>query len=536
MFKKLLLILSLTSGSYAYGAKIGPFDVNLQFCKDYEKWSSIVSAYSNIQLNVSGAPGITQGVLQSTSVIVDFCSYMIQMSTLDTQGQVFSTLEMANKMSGNQFSEEIDLLQGYWDLSNTVYDFNNKKGRKAAFESAATHRRINNMLRKSKDYGAKQGWVSADTLQTRQESERDMARLSKVAYDRAILKEAMNCPKPKDNTEYDSLYNKDILPREEANEVLKEYVNFYREALLSMGIKFLMKDEFQEYANDLNNVASKSSLFRAEVKQKVVETTKLKEKATKPAKPTESKSEEYTEKLNQNYQEFQVLPDNKPLQAFVKKYSGKWNTWVKTEIFKTSRGILNNPTKRVEDEFKDFSIICNRGKFSQQYSRLDPLYNEKVERAIKKCREESTENIEKAGGLFTYYANDLVNRDRRLKMNQAFIWTKESFYLGYMRNVTESVNQDVLGSYTQQEVQCSPIKNIAVMNQLQLKQQAANAELNQIIVEQLFKQNAIKEAEIAKKRQEEEESARRAAIEREMQSRKDNGLFEAELPEANFSY
>jgi len=534
--KTLLALLISLSTIQVKAAKIGPFDVNLQFCRDYEQWSSILSAYSNVQFPVTGAPGITQGIMTNTSVIVDFCSYLIQMSTLDTQGQISTTLNMANKLSGDQFTEEIELMQGYYDLAHTVYDFNNKKGRKAAFEAPSTHRRINNLMKKSAEYGKKKGWVEPDTLQSRQESERDMARLSRIAYDRAILKEAMNCPKPKDNTDFDKIYNKDILPREEANEVLREYVDFYREALLSMGVKFLMKNEFQQYANDLNLVASKSSAFRADVKQKTADTVKFKETAANPNKPTAPKSEEYTEKLTQNYQEFQVLPDNKPLQNFLKKYADKWDTWVKLQVVQRTRGLLNSPTKRVEDEFKDFSIICNRGRYAQQYSRIDPQYQEKVDTAVAKCREESTEKIEKSGGLFAFYSNDLVNKDRRIKMNQAFIWTKESFYLGNMRNITESVNEDVLGSFTQQEVQCSPIKNLAVMNQLQLKQQAANAELNQIIVEQLFKQNAIKDAEMMKKKREEEEVVRKAQIEREMQSRKDNGLFDAELPDAKFAY
>lgn len=503
-------------------AKIGPFNVDLQFCKDYEKWSGIISSYSNVQFPVTGAPGITMGMMQNTSVIVDFCSYMTQMANLDTQGQIWKTAEMGNKLADNRFSEEMELATGYFDMFNAAYDFNNKKGRTGAFQAAADHRRLNNLARKTTDYIDK-NYRQDDpiNLQTRQESERDMARLSRIAYNRAIIKEATTCPKPKDNTEYDKIYEKDILPREEANEVLKEYTNFYREALLSMGPKFLMKEEYSQYVDDLNAVASKSTSYRAEVKSRSAETTKIREKSTKPIKATESKTEEYMEKITLNYQEFQPLPDPKPLRTFLQKYESKWAVWVKMQTLQTSRGLLANPTKRVEDEFKDYSIICNRGKYAQQFSRSDPQYTERVNTAVANCKTQSVDVIQKSGGLFSYYAQDLVQKDRQIKTNQSLIWTKESFVTGNMRNITESINQDVIGSFTQQEVQCSPIKNLAVMNQLQLKQQAANAELNQIMVEQLFKQNSIKEAELAKKRKDEEEAVRRAHIEKEMQNRKD---------------
>lgn len=543
--KALLLFIFIVISNTSMAAKIGPFEVDLKFCRDVDKWSGILSSYSNVQFPVTGAPGITSGLMTNTSVIVDFCQYLIQMSSLDTEGQIFKTLEYANDLTGRQHNEELDLLNEFWSFSNSVYDFESGKGRKGKLEAASTHRRLNRLIRKSSDYydnNLRDEGESPIDMQTRREAEADMTRLSRVAYRRAILDEALNCPKPKSTDDYSDLYQKEVIPQQLMIEQLEVYTDFYRRALMSMGPKFLMKDEYGQYLKDLNALQVKSSFLNVQVKTKTEETTKLRAKENiDENNPTEKRSEAVTEKIDQKYQLFQVQVNSKVLQDFIKKYSEKWKGWVSQEAVQTDRGILTDDQgglgfldgnkKRVEDEFKDFGITCNKGKIAQKYDRSQSNYDEQVQRELDECKKSANTDIKKAGGLLNFYAQDLYNKTRRIKQLRGNIWTFESYYLGNFRSISETQDNSVVDGMTQEKVQCAPIENLATMNQLSLKQQAANAELNQMIVEQLFKQNQLREQQLAAEAKEREDARRRAEIEREMKRRRSVDYYQnLEIP------
>lgn len=500
----------------AKSVNLGGIQVDMSFCEAYDKWSGIMSSYSNVIMPVGGAPGVTMGTMMNTSLIVDFCSYMTQMASLDMQGKIRATAELGNKMSDNQFTEEMDYVSSLWDLGNQAYDFQSGKGRKAAITSSSFHRNMATMIKRT---GKKLGYK----MENRREQERSMGNLARIAYQRSIIKSASTCPKPTDSADYGALYNKEIVPLQDANEVLKEYLDFYREALLSMGVKIMTPEKYDEYVKDLENVLYRSSSYNYTFVTKNEKTTVLKEKKEAKVKATDSKTESVQEDLATKYQKFGSPRTNPKFRStFITKYDSLWQYWVKNQALMETKGLLNSPRKKVEDEFKDFSILCNRGKYSQQFDRADPMYNDRVEEAIARCKKESTQVISSAGGLMSYYVNSMVEKDSQFKRNQGTIWTFESEHLGNVVNIAERQDEDVLDSFTQPEVQCAPIKNIAVMAQLQLKQEAVNAELNQEIVAQIMKQNAIMEEQARKKEQEEQEAQRREKIREEVERRKRN--------------
>lgn len=513
-------------------AKIGPFSVDLKFCRDIDKWSGILSAYSNIQLPVTGVVGFTTGMLSTTSPLIDFCQYLTQMASLDTEGQIFKTLEYANKLSGNQHDDEMNLLQDVWGMTTTIYDMEKGEFKKGVWESASTHRRLNRLIRTAGDYyDKKSGTDTPLDIQTRAEAERDMERLARVAYRRALIDETLKCPSPdSSNEEFNKVYDKEIAPQEEMIEQQQVYTDFYRMALLSMGPKFLNKPEINDFINAVNRLALSSSYFFSEVKQKKAETTRIRKiNESKRDKATDPKVEAYKEKINLNYQVFKVRVETSILQNFIKKYASRWRSYTTNVGIGTTRGMLTDERgdagfvsgnkKRVEDEFKDFSILCNKGRISQRFNRNDPEFENRRQQAYDECVKNTSTEIKKQGGLLEFYAQDLFQRERRIKDLRANIWTAESYYLGRFRNITEAQDQNSVDGFTQQEVQCAPINNLATLNQMSLKQQAANAELNQMIVEQLFKQNSLREAELADAKKKEEEAKRMSEIERERRRR-----------------
>lgn len=519
-------------------AKIGPFSVDLKFCRDIDKWSGILSAYSNIQLPVTGVVGFTSGMLSTTSPLIDFCQYLTQMASLDTEGQIFKTLEYANKLSGNQHDDEMNLLQDTWGMSTTIYDMEKGEFKKGVWESASTHRRLNRLIRTAGDYyDKKSGTDTPLDIQTRAEAERDMERLARVAYRRSLINETLKCPNPdSSNEEFNKVYDKEIAPQEEMIEQQQVYTDFYRMALLSMGPKFLNKDEINDYINAVNRLALSSSYFFSEVKQKKTETTRMRKVSdNKRSKATDPKVESYKEKINLNYQVFKVRVETSILQGFIKKYAKRWRSYTTNVGMSSTRGVLTDEQggagfmsgnkRKVEDEFKDFSILCNKGRISQRFNRNDPEFDNRRQQAYDDCVKNTSTEIKKQGGLLEFYAQDLFQRERRTKDLRANIWTAESYYLGRFRNITEAQDQKSVEGFSQQEVQCAPINNLATLNQMSLKQQAANAELNQMIVEQLFKQNSIREAELADKKKKEEEAKRMAEIEKERRRRQNSEYY-----------
>jgi hypothetical protein len=518
-----ILLFSLSSQA----AKLGPFNVDLQFCRDFDKWSSIVSVYSQNQLlNLPG--GITTGLIQNTSVIVDFCQYLMAMNSLDTQGQISATLNYANKLSDNRFNKEIDLTRSIWDSANDLYDFNSGKGRKGALEKASTHRRLLRTIRKGTDYYDSKNPEDPIGMQTRRESEADMNRLSRLAYRRALLKEAGSCPKPRNDSDYGKIYEKEIQPQVERVEREEVYINFYRKALLSMGPKFLMKDEFNDYVNHVNQLSSQSATYRITVKTKKEESTKLEAvKTPDPEDATAPRTEEVQTKLDRKYQVFSTIRNSQVLSSFLKKYQKKWRDWVTSESVNTrgmartenDGGFLSYNKRKVGDRFKDYSILCNRGKIAQGIPRNERNYSEKLRSEVEKCKNKTNQEISKIGGLLTFYAKDLAARVEMKKRFQGNIWTSESFYTGNFRSIGTVESRDENGTFVQDEIQCAPIKNLAAMQRLSMDQAAVNTELNQMLVEQAFKQNQIMERREEKERMEEAKRRRSLEYEKEIQRR-----------------
>jgi hypothetical protein len=495
---------------------LGGISVDMSFCEQYDKWSSIISAYSNILMPVGGALGITTGTMMNTSVLVDYCQFLAGLKHMGLQGEINMAANLANKMSGDQFTKEINLTRDLFDMTSSVVDLEKGGEKKGVWQSAATHRRLARTLKSTADY-------AGVDMKTRSEKQGDMARLARISYQRSVLKETVKCPTPpSDNEDWNKIQEKEVIPLENNIEVLEEYIKGYQRALLEMGRKFVSFNEYEQYVKDLENVVYRSNTISGEFRDKSVETIKLQKVAapSDPNDPTAKRTEEVKSKINQKYQVFTPRANLSFKNEFIKKYNNLWNLYVKGTAYTTTRGILNNPTKRVEDEFKDFSILCNRGKYSEQFDRQDPDYSNKVHNAMEECKKSSTASIEASGGLFQYYVDSLVQRDGMMKMNLAKLWGLESEHLGYTRIVSEGTPNGVAEAFSQPESSCAPMNNIAKMAEIQLRQQALEAELNQEVVEQIMKQNAILEAEENRKKEEKEAQERRNRINEEIQRRK----------------
>lgn len=505
--------------------------IDMSFCEAYDKWSSILAVYSKVNFPINGGMGMTIGTLQNTNLIVDLCSYMTQMASLDTQGQIFATAQALNKLTNDQHTEEIDFMANLWDLKSMVVDKNGKFNAKA-LEMPSFHRRLVNTTMQ----GAS---LAGYDIPTRIEKQREMSNMARIAYQRSAIKGYLQCPKP-DNVDYLAKYEKEIAPIENANQVLKFYIDSYEVALIEMGKKFLVTDEYKTYLEELNSVIHRTSLYNPQIVNRSVESEEMVAKPKKEGdKASQPKTEPKKTSVIKTYQVFNEPRVNvKYKNDFISKYSPKWNFYVKLERASQTRGILNSDREsRIADAFKDPDVICNRGKSAQKFDVQDPQYLDKVKKDQEECFKNSDQVIEKSGGLFTFYVESLVQKDRQFKVNQGRIWGFESIHLGNVINVSEGINTDAIGSYAQPEVQCAPINNMGVLAKLQLEQEALNGELTQEIIAQQMKQNTILENEKNEKRRREEEDKRKAEIIREMELRKtyiNDDLLRPNIENINF--
>lgn len=487
--------------------------IDMSFCEAYDKWSGILAAYSKVNFPITGAPGITMGTLQNTSLVVDLCSYITQQASLDTQGRIFSNAQLLNKMSGDQHTERIDFLSNVWDLASATLPLDGRK-KPHALTSPMWHRR----LVRTVTQGAS---MAGYDIPTKMEKQREMSNMARIAYERSAIKGVLQCPKP-DNTDYLKKYQKEIAPIEQANVILQEYINSYERALIAMGRKILSVNEYKEYLSLLNSVVHRTSMYNPTIKTMMVDSEETRE-VTRPqnAKATDPRTEQVKVQIPKNYQVFgepRVNTDYK--NEFIKKFGPLWDTYIASKRWTETRGLLTSDKKsRLEDDFKEPDVICNSGKSYQKFDPKDPQYQDKVKKDQEECFKNSDKVIEDSGGLIAFYVESLVQKDRQLKVNQGKIWEFESRHLGNVVNISEQINTDAIDSYAQPEVQCASINNLGMMTKLQLEQEALNGELTQELLAQQMKQNAILEAQAREKKEAEEANERREAIIKEMQLR-----------------
>lgn len=130
-----ILSFSLAFSGLFYSKKaeavdLGPFSVTVGFCAQIQKVGAILNSFTIVQWPVGGFPGITMGMLQNTSVIMDFCNYITQLEQLDTNQAIFFSANYLNTLTGKKWDDHLQQADRTWNLANSVYDFENGETRK----------------------------------------------------------------------------------------------------------------------------------------------------------------------------------------------------------------------------------------------------------------------------------------------------------------------------------------------------------------------------------------------------------------------
>lgn len=526
IFILLMLIMTLTPGEiHAFDpnqtAKIGPISVNLAFCEKIDKMSGILNAFTNVQWPVTGVPGIAMGVLQRSNVILDFCDFLTRLQQMDTTDKIFAAADYGNKLMGNKFDDQIGIMRSSWDIKDVFIDSSGKGRPIAKIATAANAARLNSYYKESADFYDKHlNTGDPVNVRNRAQMEGDLNRLNQIAYQKSIINDMSNCPKtnPK-NAKYANVYENDVVPQQTIADIKQENITFYSNALRRMGIKFSNDEpKYLSYLKDLNNFETNVAVYSIVVRTEKADSVTKVAVTPVPTDPKENRYKDQATKIDKKYQTFQVGNHNDEIDTFLKKYNTAWKTWTKSQSVQETRGFLSggvfgDSITKIEDEFKDLSIFCNRSEISRKLGSSSPsTLQSRTEEEYAKCIKESNTAIAKSGGLFSFYVNEYAKEIQNYKVAQGKIWTIESYHLGYFRTVDGTVNPD---GFTQDKVSCAPIENLAKVNELGLQTEQINANLNQMIVEQLMKKNQQTELDRAQAQTAKEEEDRRMLIQQE---------------------
>jgi len=509
--------------------------IDLKFCQQFDKIAGIVSSFQNINIPIFPGGGVSIAGLAASNPVLDVCEFITTLRNLTLTDLLFGAADFLNEMLGNQYTEGLNFTRNLYDLSTVFINEDGKLRASSQILTRRSSRNLNRFYKNNSGYINKKLGTSLDS-RTREKTQRDLSRMSRLTFRRSLNEETMKCPKPKSTgKDYGDLYVKEVVPQEQNLDRFEAYVNFYNNSLLQMGAK-INEDEKEliEYVGLVNKVLQKTYRFNIQVVNTKIASTEMVPIEADPDDPTAPRSEEKETFVDKKYQTFcgakgdpdnltgpcALLYDPVPLEALVEKYTGRWKAYTIVQASKTTKGILDNPIGRVENEFRDNSIICNRGRLRDTLNRQDPNFQENLQKKYDECVATQEMKMAKAGNLLAFYATELANWRRQYLTADAHIKTFESFYLGNFYTVDERTEEDAAGSYAQTETKCAPLRNLGAINAKMAETLAINAEVNQMLVEQTMQINMLEQEKERRRKEEVVKAERRRALAAERERRR----------------
>lgn len=479
-------ILLLIQPTPAKAVSLGGLEVNLSFCSQVSKLAGILQAYTIVQWPVAGVPGITMGMLSNNSVVLDFCDFLTQLEQMDTTNAVFFSAQYLNQLTNKKWDDNFKQIDRMWNLTNSLVDLETGTYRQGALESASTHREINDFIKDSSDWYSNRFNGTDSDIKTRSEREAQVNSLARISYQRALLKEATNCPEPNTDINYANLYSKQVAPLEKARDEAQEDMQFYKDFLYSMGSKLSANaSEATQYYADLEKLPLLGVTYK-QVSSKGEKTTYKPKKSGSGANATVTQEKQTIDTVVQTTT---AVQNDEYFNAFKNAYADKWKTWVTAQwVSQGSYGLLDDPEAKVVAEFKDISSECNKSRIARKLDDTKSTFEKDLEAEFKRCQDNVNVNQKNSENLLNYYLTKYSNAIYAYKNNSAKMWSFESKYLGRNRSISQNTSTD---NFQQEEVKCEANLQPIEMEKLKLKLQNVEAELNQQIATESFKQTVM---------------------------------------------
>lgn len=537
-----IISISLMIGSpkKAEAVGIGFFDTD-SICQEVQTLGAILNAFQVIQWPVAGFPGVVMGLSQRSSVIMEICDFVNQVSQLDTANAVFFSANYLNELTGNKWDEHLLQARRTYDLATSTYDFENGRFQSGLY-SVAYAQQLNDYIGSS--YHFYQKTQGKDVyLKNRAEREADMNQLAQLSYKRAAYASAIDCPVPSKTDQKTDLSKIEAVRQKYIREIdeAKEDIDFFGSQLTKMGPRFSYnEEEFLEYQKDLAALSTSSVTFRRPVQKTYEEeTTKKTGKVDKKTGVAEKK----TSKIKKIGYVYDIQTDGRFVTTMKEKWGEKWKSYTKAKALSYGgKGILtgsagipgiskdtpeNEATKAIEEEFRDLDYECAESRLEDTLNPSDPDYASRLALLKKRCQEKQSISISESKGLLNYYAVRLYESTVRMRRNEASLYTQDSQYLGIHRFVQQSGGKN---ASTPPDIKCPEVLSDADRQQLALKQQAVQSQLMEVIATNSVKEQTDKEAARLQSQEEAKEWRSRAIMAEEQNKNRKKSLESVEKP------
>lgn len=485
----IILIFFCINANAAFIASDHPL---LKFCDNYSKTANIVGAYNRITPSYQPTPtfpfiivSVVPGLVSNKSTIVEMCDMLTRLEALNTKDGIFYAARFLDDMTDNKWATHLDFMDSAFSLHDTLFDPETGKMRPGVLKSAATHREINDFAQHAyKLYNKTVNGNDAE-MKTRAERQADIDQLAQISYKSATLKSAVACPNPPENKDYQKIYQTQILPREQVRDSTNDDIDFFKERLYTMGSKFINKEnKLMQYFKDIDSVIKYYAIItptpNVQNKTSYYPSPKKKDSNGKPIMETRT--------IKVTTYEYKVIVDSTKLNDIQERYQNDWSTWVKAQYLSMgTRGLLNDPTAKIEDDFKDLNYECQPSRIMLGYDRNDPKYDRILEENRAKCLKDTKVDQTKEKNLFSYYMRSLGTSLDKNKRATAYLWTQDSLYLNINRNI---VNNPSSG---QDEVVCSDSQKMdsTVMASATVKEKQLNNDLKALMAKQMAEKTTL---------------------------------------------
>lgn len=486
---------------------LGPFAIGYEFCQKIQSIAPILQAYSNVMWPVLGFPGFTMGIVQNESVILKICDFLVKLETLSTEGAIFASARFLNELTGKKWNDHLTQADLTWNIANSIYDFRGQGGfRKGALASASTHRRLVSFADKTAKWYQKsfEGEENPEGIEDQSERKRKLDKAAQLAYQRAILKEATDCPIPTGNKDLQKEYGKKVIPEQERRNDSRREADQLRRQMIKMGKDFINQvNDLERYTSSIDQLIEGGYAYKKTDSSVTVDRIVPSQDQTN----SDGTPKEITTKEKRLYQKVSISRNTDMWNDFRNDYVEKWETWVNSQMLSTGTfGLLDGKKGRIEEKYKNYSYECSESRLRARLrvkDRSDPSYNKELREEQAKCRDNLKVRKANFENLLDEYVRRLDQEVRTFKGATAKIWTFESFYLG-----TKPISEDLSGSQAQKvseqniksiqrpEESCKPQFTPAEMAKLSLDLDNVNMEINQQIMEASVQDQMMDEARL----------------------------------------
>ncbi|MEK2647510.1 hypothetical protein [Bdellovibrio sp. BCCA] len=462
---------------------LGPFEVSVGLCRDTKKIGSYLNAFQFGMWPVAGLPAIVTGMSMRTSPIVDSCNYIIQLSQADTLTAINMGADLLNEITEKKHDRAFEFSKQVMKLSNSYFDLRTGKRREGSLSMHDNAARIGNFMTK---YGRmKKRWDKEDAdIAEREEQQRMIQTLATSAKDRAIIADMISCPDTKDNPDYDQIYKENYAPLVLEAPTLKQDYDFAKGQLERLAaMAFATGAEYRAFLKVVNTALIEGIRYE----QRQVSTSKKTNKVKTGDKDAEGNAVTKDEVIEKPVYEYRVVDESSAKFGRIRSYRSSYKSWVSNHWrLETNRG---KTPEQISAQFVKVSPDCSPYALAQGLDPNDKDSEAEYERRKLMCYEGKKFTQQEAKNLFENTIEYLRLSTVRYKTNLAKQWTLDSKHRGINRAITVAEKDE----YKQEKVACSAELQMAEMQYLSLQQEQVNVQYNEIIAQELVKQNTIVE-------------------------------------------